>query len=57
MYSSMAEYPQWFVITCSVLVVALGLWIVVKLIKVALWLFVVGVLISAGSYVAWYFFR
>jgi hypothetical protein len=53
----MAEYPQWFVITCSVLVVALGLWIVVKLIKVVLWLFVVGVLISAGSYVAWYFFR
>jgi hypothetical protein len=57
MYSSMAEYPQWFVITCTVFAVAVGLWIVVKLIKVALWLFVVGVLISAGSYVAWYFLK
>jgi hypothetical protein len=57
MYTSMAEYPHWFVVLCTVLAVALGLWIVLKLIKVALWLFIFGVLFVAGSAAIWYFFR
>jgi hypothetical protein len=57
MYNSVAEYPHWFVIACEVLVTAVGIWIVVKLIKAALWLFLFGVLFLAVSTAVVYLFR
>ena len=57
MYNSMAEYPHWFVLTCEVLVAVVGLWIVMKLIKAALWLMLFGFLLFAVSTVVYYLFR
>jgi hypothetical protein len=57
MYSSMAEYPRWFVITCEVLVAVVGIWIVVKLIRAALWLLLFGFLFFAVSTAVYYFLR
>ena len=57
MYNSMAEYPHWFVVVCTVLAAVLGLWIVAKLIKATLWLFLVGFLFLVGSAAVWYLFK
>jgi hypothetical protein len=57
MYNSVAEYPPWFVLTCEVLVAVVGFWIVVKLIKAALWLFLFGFLFFAVSTAVYYFLR
>jgi hypothetical protein len=37
MFESLAEYPQWFVIACSVVASVGVLWALLKLIRMALW--------------------
>jgi hypothetical protein len=49
MFNSMAEYPHWFVEACTVLVAVFVLWIILKVLKVALWIFLIGVLVIAGA--------
>jgi hypothetical protein len=49
----MAGWPDWMVITVAVLAVIVGIWLLGKLLKLALWLvlvavFVVGVLVIVG---------
>ena len=49
----MAGWPDWMVITAAVLAVFVGIWILGKLLKLALWLilvalFVAGVLVIVG---------
>jgi hypothetical protein len=53
MLNSVAEYPHWFVVACMALAAALVLWIILKILKVALWLFFVGVLVVAGATSVW----
>jgi hypothetical protein len=55
MFDSMAEYPHWFVIACSFAAAGGTLWVLMKLIKMAMWAFyfalvVVVVLAAAGLY-------
>jgi hypothetical protein len=49
----MAGWPDWMVVTAAVLAVFVGIWILGKLLKLALWLvlvalFVAGVLVIVG---------
>ena len=57
MLDSVAEYPHWFVVACTVVVAAAVLWLLVKLLKLALWMLFVGVLAAAVASAAWLFFR
>jgi hypothetical protein len=57
MLNSVAEYPHWFVVGCTALVAALVLWIIVRLIKAALWILFFGVLVVAGSAAVWLLVR
>ncbi len=49
----MAGWPDWLVITVAVLAVIVGIWILGKLLKLALWLilvalFVAGIMVIVG---------
>jgi hypothetical protein len=57
MLNSVAEYPHWFVVGCTALAAALALWIIVRLIKAALWILFLGVLVAAGSAAVWLLVR
>ena len=53
MSDSLADYPRWFVVACSTIVLAVVLWIGMKLLKVALWLLIGLVLIVGLGTAAW----
>jgi hypothetical protein len=53
MFNSVAEYPHWFVVACTALAAAFVFWIILKILKVAVWLFFVGVLVAAGASAVW----
>jgi hypothetical protein len=57
MLNSVAEYPHWLVVACTALAAALILWILIKLIKAALWILFFGVLVAAASAAVWLLFR
>jgi hypothetical protein len=57
MLNSVAEYPHWLVVACTALAAALILWIIIKLIKAALWILFLGVLVAAASAAIWLLFR
>jgi uncharacterized membrane protein YcfT len=57
MLNSVAEYPHWFVVASAALAAAFVLWIILKILKVALWLFFVGVLVVAGASAVWLLVR
>jgi len=53
MFDSLAEYPHWFVIGCTFVAAGGVLWVLMKLIKMAMWAFffalvLVTVLVAAG---------
>jgi hypothetical protein len=53
MFDSLAEYPHWFVIACTFVAAGGVLWVLMKLIKMAMWAFffaivLVTVLVAAG---------
>jgi hypothetical protein len=57
MFDSLAQYPHWFVTACSVLVVVVVLWVLLKLLKAALWILFFVVLATGVLSAVWYFFR
>jgi uncharacterized membrane protein YhdT len=57
MSDSLAEYPHWFVVACSLLVVIAVLWVLLKLLKVALSLLVLAVIAAGVLSAVWYLFR
>jgi uncharacterized membrane protein YhdT len=57
MSDSLAEYPHWFVMACSLLVAIAVLWVILKLLKVALWMLVFVVVATGVLSVVWYLFR
>ena len=57
MFESLAEYPHWFVVACAALAAGAALWLVLKLLKAAVWILVVGVLLAAGLAAIWLVLR
>jgi hypothetical protein len=57
MFDSLAEYPHWLVLTCSVLAAAVVIWVLLRLIKAAMWLLFCGLVLAAALSLIWYFFR
>jgi hypothetical protein len=53
MLDSLADYPRWFVVLCGTIVLAVVLWIGMKLLKVALWLLIGTVLVVGLGTAAW----
>jgi hypothetical protein len=49
MMNSVAEYPHWLVETCTVLAAVFVLWVILKILKVALWIFFFGVIVILGA--------
>jgi hypothetical protein len=56
MSDSLAGVPHWFVVACAVFVAAVALWVLLKLIKAALWVLFYGIIIVAVLSAALYFF-
>jgi hypothetical protein len=57
MVDSVSDYPHWLVVACAVLATVVALWLVLKLIKLALWLLLVGLVLASASAVIWLLFR
>jgi hypothetical protein len=57
MRDSLADYPRWFVVVCVTIVLAVLLWIGMKLLKVALWLLIGTVLVVGLGTAAWLLIR
>lgn len=57
MLESLGDYPRWLVVVCVTIVLAAVIWIGLKLLKVALWMMLVGVLIVGLSMAAWMVFQ
>jgi uncharacterized membrane protein YhdT len=53
MSDSLADYPRWFVVACATIVLAVILWIGMKLLKLALWLLIGTVLVVGLGAAAW----
>jgi hypothetical protein len=52
----LAGYPHWLVVACAVVVAAAALWLLLKLIKAALWILFYGVIVLAVLWTVMYFF-
>jgi hypothetical protein len=52
-----SDWPRWLVVLVGTLVLALLIWIGMKLLKVALWLLFFGVLIAGGFWAMWLLFK
>jgi hypothetical protein len=57
MFDSLADYPHWFVVACVALAALGGLWILARLLKLAMWMLFVGILVVAAATVFGLFFR
>jgi hypothetical protein len=57
MFDSLAGYPPWFVVACVVLAALGALWILAKVLKLAVWMLFLGVLLVAAATVFGVFFR
>ena len=53
MFKSLAEYPHWFVVACAAVAAGAALWLLVKLLKAALWILIAGIVLSAVRAVLW----
>ena len=56
MLESLNEYPRWFVLGCAFVAAAGILWLLVKLLKLALWMFFFALAVAAVVTLAGYFF-
>lgn len=56
MLDSLGAYPHWLVVACAALVAAVVLWLLIKLIKAAMWLLFAAIMIAAVASVAWLLF-
>jgi hypothetical protein len=52
-----SAYPHWFVVACAVLAAAAVLWVLLKLLKAALWILFFGLLIAVALAAAWLFLQ
>ncbi len=57
MLDSLADYPRWFVVACATIVLAVVLWIGMKLLKLALWLLIGVVLVVGLGTAVWFFLK
>jgi hypothetical protein len=53
---SLGAYPHWLVVACAAVLAAVVLWLLVRLIKAAMWLLFAGILIAAVASAAWLLF-
>ena len=45
MLDSLGDYPRWFVVACGTIVAAVLIWVVMKILKLVLWVLIASVLI------------
>ena len=57
MFQSLSAYPHWIVVGCAALAAAVVLWILLKLLKAALWMLFVGLVVIAALAAVSFFFR
>jgi len=57
MFESLAEYPHWFVVACAAVAAVAALWLLVRLLKAALWILFTGIVLSAALAVVWLLLR
>jgi hypothetical protein len=57
MFESLSAYPHWFVVTCAALSAGVVLWMLLKVVKAALWMLFLGLLIIAAVAAASVFFK
>ena len=57
MFESLAEYPHWFVVACAAVAAVATLWLLVRLLKAALWILFTGIVLSAALAVVWLLLR
>ncbi|HEY4990028.1 MAG TPA: hypothetical protein VII09_09485 [Opitutaceae bacterium] len=56
MFDSLAAYPHWLVVTCAVLAGVALLWVLLKLLKAAMYLLFFGLVAATVVTAVWYFF-
>jgi hypothetical protein len=56
MYDSLAQYPHWLVVACSVVAGAAVLWLLVKLLKAALYVLFFAALAACVAAAIWLLF-
>jgi hypothetical protein len=49
----LSAYPRWLVVLAGTMIVAVVLWILMKLLKWALWLLIIGVLLGGFFWAGW----
>jgi hypothetical protein len=52
-FFDLSSYPQWLVVLVGTLVAALILWILIKVLRVALWLLFFAILIGGVAWAGW----
>lgn len=52
-FDSLKEYPPWFVIACVTVVAAIGIWLLIKVVKVALYILLAAVIVGGLATVGW----
>lgn len=52
-FIDLSAYPQWLVVLCGTLLLALGIWIAMKLLKWTLWLLLFAVLVGGMAWAGW----
>jgi hypothetical protein len=55
MSDPLAGYPHWLVVACAVVLAAVVLWVLLKLVKAALWILFYGIIVVAVLSAVWYF--
>ncbi|MEI8088370.1 MAG: hypothetical protein WCG63_02130 [Opitutaceae bacterium] len=46
---SLADYPPWLVVACATIVTAVLIWLLVKVLKWALWVLLIVVLVAGAA--------
>jgi hypothetical protein len=57
MFDSVSEYPHWFVVACAGVAAVVVLWVVLKVVKAALWMLFLGLVVAAGLTAVWLFLK
>ena len=56
-FFDLSAYPRWLVVLVGTLVAALVIWILIRLLRLALWLLFYAVLIGGVLWAMWLFFQ
>jgi hypothetical protein len=54
---SLAQYPDWLVVAGATLAAGLAIWLLLKLLRLALWLLLFGVLLVGLTAAVWLVFH